>query len=144
MQPLLQWKSEKALHDLCVCICSPRYPACNAHAPYCYLWTAPLYIFPHYLIKARFSKKKKVIEHKMCFLISSTTLVWNLSRSKKYWARYDKKMSSALHVKYRLFLSDFNETNFLEFFFGKYSYQIQWKSVQWQQSFMRTDRRTWS
>jgi len=36
---------------LSVCVCSPRYPACNAHAPYCYLWPAPLYnIFPHYLI----------------------------------------------------------------------------------------------
>jgi len=34
-----------------VCICSLRYPACNAHAPYCNLWFAPLYnIFPHYLI----------------------------------------------------------------------------------------------
>jgi hypothetical protein len=27
--------------------------------------------------KARFSKKK-VIEHKMCALISSTTIVWNM------------------------------------------------------------------
>jgi len=32
------------------CICSLSYPACNAHAPYCHLWPAPLYsIFPHYL-----------------------------------------------------------------------------------------------
>jgi len=34
------------------CACSLRYPACNAHAPYCHLWPAPLYHnFPHYLIK---------------------------------------------------------------------------------------------
>jgi len=43
---------------------------------------------------AQFSKKKKnVIECKMCVLISSTTFVWNISHSKKNWARYDKKMS---------------------------------------------------
>ena len=32
-------------------VCSVRYPACNAHVPYCYLWPVLLYnIFPHYLI----------------------------------------------------------------------------------------------
>jgi hypothetical protein len=39
-----------------VCVCSLRYPACNAHAPYCNMWPAPLYhIFPH---KHDFRKKK--------------------------------------------------------------------------------------
>jgi hypothetical protein len=38
---------------------------------------------------ARF--KKKVIEHKMCVLIFSTTFVWNIFYSKKKWARYDQK-----------------------------------------------------
>jgi hypothetical protein len=33
-----------------VCVCSLRYPACNAHAPYCHLWPVWLHhIFPHYL-----------------------------------------------------------------------------------------------
>jgi hypothetical protein len=33
------------------CVFSLRYPAWNAHAPYCHLWPAPLYnIFPYYLI----------------------------------------------------------------------------------------------
>jgi len=51
VQPLLQWNINK-YYILWVCVCSPRYPACNAHAPYCHLWSAPLYtIFPHYLIK---------------------------------------------------------------------------------------------
>jgi hypothetical protein len=27
----------------------------------------------------------------MCVLISSTTFVWNISHSKKNWARFDKK-----------------------------------------------------
>jgi hypothetical protein len=30
----------------------------------------------------------------MCVLISSTTFVWNISHSKKNWARYDKKCVS--------------------------------------------------
>jgi hypothetical protein len=43
-----------------VYIYSLRYPACNAHAPYCLLWPAPLYnIFPHYLISAAIFEKKK-------------------------------------------------------------------------------------
>jgi len=44
-----QW----VLHNLsaCVCICSLSCPPCNAPAPYCHLWLAPLYsIFLHYLI----------------------------------------------------------------------------------------------
>jgi len=44
-------EKQQVLHILCVCVCSLRYPARNAHAPYCHLWPTPLYsIFPHYLI----------------------------------------------------------------------------------------------
>jgi len=34
---------EKAMcvTQLSVCICGLRYPACNAHAPYCHLWPCP-------------------------------------------------------------------------------------------------------
>ena len=40
------------------CVCSLRYPVCNAHAPHCHLWSVRLYkIFPHYIIMKRFSKK---------------------------------------------------------------------------------------
>jgi hypothetical protein len=46
----------------------------------------------------------------MCVLISSTTFVWNISHSKVKWARYDKELYVGLHVKYPLFLSDFNKT----------------------------------
>jgi len=93
---LLQWKSDK-YHVLWVCVCSFRYPACKAHAAYCYLWRVPLYnISPHYLINGTiFVKQKYIIEHKMCVLISSTTLYETfliLSRTKRdmikniYWS----------------------------------------------------------
>ena len=51
--------------------------------------------------------KKIVTEHKVCVLIFCTTFVWNISHSKKNWARYDQ-MYLGLHAKYLLFLSDLN------------------------------------
>ena len=39
----------------------------------------------------RYDFRRKVTEHKMCVLISSTTFVWNVFHSKKNWARYDQK-----------------------------------------------------
>jgi len=49
MQSLLQCRSNK-YHTTWGCACSFRYPACNAHAPYCHLWPASFCnIFPHYV-----------------------------------------------------------------------------------------------
>jgi len=59
-----QW----VLHNLIVCICSLRYPACNVHAPCCHLWPAPLCsIFPRFLINGTI-KKKVSIHHVFDFL----------------------------------------------------------------------------
>jgi hypothetical protein len=61
------------LHNISVCVCvcvnvAFSYPACNAHAHYCYLWPVWLcVIFPHYLIKGTIFEEKNVAEHKMCF-----------------------------------------------------------------------------
>ena len=53
-------EKQRVLHNLNVCISSLRYPACNAHAPYCHLWPAELYnILPHYLINGTFFEKIK-------------------------------------------------------------------------------------
>ena len=88
-------------------ICSLRYPACNTYAP-SFLWRVRLYsIFPH-LINGRILEN--IIEHKMCVLIvyRPTFFDRSISRSKKNWARMWWKMCIGLHVKYPLFLSDFN------------------------------------
>jgi len=78
------------LHNLSVCICSLRYPSCNAHAPYCHLWSAQLYcIFTHFFIKGTILLKNSYWTQNYD-LIFSTTFVWNISHSKKKWVRYDK------------------------------------------------------
>jgi hypothetical protein len=122
-----QW----VLHNLSVRICSLRYPAFYAHAPYCHLWPAPIYIiFPHYLINGTIFEKNKVIEHKICVLISSITFIWNISRFKKNEQDMIKKMYLGRHVKYPLFLSDFNETwIFSTNFPTLLKYQMSCKSV---------------
>jgi hypothetical protein len=72
------------------------------------VWPAPLYnIFPLYptngMIFGGYWKQKFVSSF-------SRTSVWNISRSTKIWARYDKKMYIGLQVKYPLFSTHFNET----------------------------------
>ena len=68
LQPLLQWKSN-GYYIFWVCVCSLSYPACNAYAPYCHLWSVQLYnIFPHYLINGPiFEKKKSYWTQNVCF-----------------------------------------------------------------------------
>jgi len=85
---LLQCESNKC-DIFWVCVCSLSYPAGKARAPYCHLWAAQLYNIFATLSHELHYFRKKVIERKMCFLIFSTTFVWNISHFKKNWARYD-------------------------------------------------------
>ena len=65
-------------------VCSISYPACNADAPYCRQWPDWLLnIFPRCIINDTIFGNKNVTEHKVRVLISSTTFVWNIFRSKK-------------------------------------------------------------
>ena len=139
-QPFLQWKISK-YYILRVCVCSLRYPAWNAHAPYCHLWPVRLYyISPLYLKTVRFSRN--VVEHKMCVLILSTTLserflIWRTERD-----AFKNVYRSSCEVP--VIFVRFWHLNFLDFFFRKIlKYKISWKCEQWEPSCsMRTDWHT--
>jgi hypothetical protein len=76
---------------------------------------------------------KKVIGHKMCGLSFSQICLKHFL----FWEELSEisKMYIGLHVKYPLFLSDFNETwIFLIDIWKMLEYQISWKSVQWEPS----------
>jgi hypothetical protein len=74
-----------------VCVCSLRYPACNAHALYCHMWPVRLYdIFTHYLINGTIFENK-LLNMKHLFVVFSKNFVWNISHSKENWGRYDQK-----------------------------------------------------
>jgi hypothetical protein len=56
-----------------------------------HLWPSRSTIFfPHCLVKGMIFEKKKLF-NTICVFVSSTIFVWNISRSKENWARYDQK-----------------------------------------------------
>jgi hypothetical protein len=137
-----------------VCVCSLRYPACNAHAPYCHLWPVRLYLFfPHYLINGTIfgegggGGENGYWTQNMCFefpynFCLKHFLFW------EEWSEILLKMYIGIYVKFELFLPDFNETWILWTGFRKIlKYRISWKNFHLQPSCsMRkdgyTDRQT--
>ena len=79
-----------------------------------------IHIIPQTTIfkKKKWNKIKKKLLNTKCVLIFSTTFVWNISHSKKNWARWSKTYIG-LHVKYPLLLSHFYETWIFSKYFGK-------------------------
>jgi len=92
MQPLLQWKSNN-YYIFWLCICSPRYLACNAHAQHCHLWPVPLYTFfpPRICYKRHDFLKKKLLNIQYVFRFYVQGFSWKSLYSRKNWARYDQK-----------------------------------------------------
>ena len=108
MLQLLRWNSNK-YYILLVCVCSLRYPACNAHAPYCRLWSVRLQcIFPLY---RKVFGGKKILNSKCEFLFSLQKFCQkNIYNSNEEFSEKLPKIYKGLHVNYALFLSDFNVT----------------------------------
>ena len=133
VQPPLQWKNNK-YYIFPVCVCSLRYPACNAHAPYCHLWPLWLYcIFPYYLIDSTiFEKKYILLNLKKCvhFLYIFCPKVSIVRRIKRGMIKY---VYVGLHSKYPLFLSVLMKLESSRQISKKIlRYQISRKSIQWE------------
>jgi len=138
VQPFLQCKIKK-YYIFWVCICSLRYPACNARVPYCHLWPAPPHeIFTLYPINGPISKKR-LLNIKSVFVFCRT-LVWNISHSKKNWVRHDKRYTLTFMQNTRHFCPKLMKLEFSRKIMEKYS---NIKSVQWEPSCsMRNDTNT--
>jgi hypothetical protein len=114
---------------------------CARAISYCHLWPDRLYNNFSTLSHKRHECRKKVIEYVMCVLIFSATFVWNNSRSKTNWARYNQKFILFLCIVTAV-LVRFNENLICFTDFRKIlKYQISLISIQCVYSrSMRTDR----
>jgi len=77
--------------------------------------------FSHYLIKRKDFRKKNIIEHEKCILISSKTSAWNASQSKKRCARYGQKHISVFMYSTRYACQILIKLEFSRQIFEKYS-----------------------
>jgi len=86
LQPLLQWKSNEHYRIwLCVFVALGIQHVMRMRLIFIYGLPVCKIFFTLSHKRHDFSEKK-VIEHKMCVLIFSTSFVWNISHSKKKWA----------------------------------------------------------
>ena len=100
---------EKHYYIFWVCVWSLMYPACNAHAPYCRLWSVwPYHIFLPYLINGTIFEKKKLLNIKCVFWFSPHLLPKTFP-IKGELGEMLLKICIFLCVKCPLCLPDFNE-----------------------------------
>jgi len=72
-------------HNPSMCICSVRYPACNAIAPYCHLWPAPTLKYFSTISHKQHDLKKKLLNTKYVFwfsiqLLSETFIILSINK----------------------------------------------------------------
>ena len=106
----MSWESNKYYTfwvRVCVCVCILSYPACKAHAPYCFVICGlpRSTIFFHVITQTtRFSRENKLLNTK-CVLIFSTNFDWNISNFKNKWAKYYHKFTYLFRKVAVIFLS---------------------------------------
>jgi hypothetical protein len=150
------WRGKTLIHILSVCVGSLGYPASKAHVWYSVVTLLWQQNTTHALAVQSFSTLyhkwrnfcKKVIVHKMCVLISSTTFVWNINliliRILRDIVINVHGSSCKLLV---IFLPDFDETWIYSTYRKILKYKSLWVSVQWEPSCNvrtgGTDKQTW-
>ena len=136
-------RNSKMYYIFWVCVCSLSYPACKAHAPYCYPWPVRLYhIFPRYLIKGMIFGGGGSFFNKKCVILFSLQLLYENSHSKEKLSGILPWLYIGLHGKYPLLLSDFNKTRIFSTDFRKtLRFHTSRNTVHWETSCsMGTDR----
>ena len=98
-----------------MCVSSLSYPACKAHAPYSRLWPFWLYhISPHYLVNGTiFGKRLLEVKCVLLFslqLLCATFFILRRTRFDFIYLYIYIYIYIDRHVKYALFLWDFNQT----------------------------------
>jgi len=102
-------------------VCSFRYPIFKAHEPYCHLWLARFYnIFSHYVINGMLFRKKISWIGKVC-CDCFYNFVWNISHSKKNFARYYRKYTQVFMQSTRYSCQILIKLKFSRQIFKKYS-----------------------
>jgi hypothetical protein len=106
----------------CVCACSFWYPACNAHAPYSSVACTALQYFS--TLSHKWKDFRKQFRNTKCVFLFSPQFLSETFLILRGNKRYIIKVYIGLHVKYPLFLSDFNETSIFSADFRKtFKYQ---------------------
>ena len=145
---------------VCVCVCGAGSSGASTCA---YAWLHVVFLIqhatrmrhivtsfvaslaaPHFstLSHKRHDFRKKVIEHRMCVFIFSTTFIWNVSHSKNNSAECCHQCEKS-SCKDPSFSSHFNEIWIFATYFRKSKYKIYSKCVQWEsRRSIRKHRRT--
>jgi hypothetical protein len=113
---LLRWKSNKS-HIFWVCVYSLSYPERRALESIILSSVACSGLsYSCTLSHKRHGFREKVFEYKICVLILSTHIVWDISHSKNNWDRYNQKVYfSSCKVLVILAIFEWN-LNFLDRF----------------------------
>jgi hypothetical protein len=102
-------------HCECVFLCTLSFPARAMLSSVAF----PVLQYFYTLSHKRHNFRKSYWTQNEC-LIFTTTFLWNISHSKKIWAKYDKKIYIGLHLQYPLVCPILMKLEFSRKAFEKY------------------------